>query len=547
MAATHDNQQTTSNKQTMKTRQSHFFALLFFISTTSFLNLNCNAQTTPKPIPSFTPEYYRLLKLENQPQPQKKDGKYGYVIYPSKKVVIPYIYKDASKFNNGFAIVKNDTGAGVINIKGEIVIPFNYTQVGYFNQGLFIAQKGLKHWGIIDSSNKTVIPFEYEEIQSLPNRMIAAKKNGNLGLISISNNVILPFDYFGIREIADSIYELTCNGNYGKHGFFFFNSKIKLDCIYTSHPDFNFKPTGIESENKRGIIDKRGNFLFPLTKNVTFLVDDDFRIMITDKHKFIRLSSKWQLGDTLDIDSIRSVSYGQIKVRKNNKWGIINTTGKWLIPIKFDGIERIINGRVAVKINDKWGFADTIGNIIIPANYQKVEDFYEMRSGFTGLAVVQQNNKWGIIDKQNKVITPIIYDHLSTIHNTGIFTLVMQNGLYGFLGTQGKEVFPCIEKELFFPMTKLTPIQQSGKWGYTNSNKDIVIPCIYDEVSDYNTSGTRVKCKGKWGFVDGFLKTQIDFTFDEAEDFKKIGEGIFAKVKKGNETYFVDPQGNKYK
>jgi hypothetical protein len=62
-----------------------------------------------------------------------------------------------------------------------------------------------------------------------------------------------------------------------------------------------------------------------------------------------------------------------------------------------------------VKKDDKWGYIDTTGKEIIPCVYEEARDFAD------GLAAVGKDDKWGYIDKTGKEIIPCLFDNVVQI------------------------------------------------------------------------------------------------------------------------------------
>ena len=90
-------------------------------------------------------------------------------------------------------------------------------------------------------------------------------------------------------------------------------------------------------------------------------------------------------------------------VRLNGKWGVINTEGKEVVPLKYDDVDYFSEGLAAVKLNGKWGFVDKEGKEVIPLKYDSVGSFHE------GLAGVYLNGgKYGHINKQGKEYWDIV-------------------------------------------------------------------------------------------------------------------------------------------
>ena len=91
-------------------------------------------------------------------------------------------------------------------------------------------------------------------------------------------------------------------------------------------------------------------------------------------------------------------------VRLNGKWGVINTEGKEVVPLKYDDVEYFHEGLAAVKLNGKWGFVDKEGKEVIPLKYDSVGSFHE------GLAGVLLNGQGGLVDKTGKELLPCVYN-----------------------------------------------------------------------------------------------------------------------------------------
>ncbi|NJK82563.1 MAG: WG repeat-containing protein [Saprospiraceae bacterium] len=85
------------------------------------------------------------------------------------------------------------------------------------------------------------------------------------------------------------------------------------------------------------------------------------------------------------------------------KYGLIDTLGNLVVPIKYDEIDNIGYSLTPVKLNNKWGFVSKNGELSIPPKYEMVNPFN------FGFAAVKYNGKWGLIDEQDKVIIPFTY------------------------------------------------------------------------------------------------------------------------------------------
>lgn len=101
------------------------------------------------------------------------------------------------------------------------MIPFIYE--GLWNvelNGYLRCENTEGKYGIIDSRNNIIIPFEYDKISSYYNgktELIPVKRNGRWGYINHSNKVIIPFNFDMAEPFdkGDDVAFVIQNGKYG--------------------------------------------------------------------------------------------------------------------------------------------------------------------------------------------------------------------------------------------------------------------------------------------------------------------------------------------
>jgi len=88
----------------------------------------------------------------------------------------------------------------------------------------------------------------------------------------------------------------------------------------------------------------------------------------------------YDLNKKIDViyDDLVTISDDLLIAKKNNKYGIINSSNKTIIDFKYDGIEAIDNYYV-VLLNDKIGVIDKDGKEIIPINYTVYKQDFSLR------------------------------------------------------------------------------------------------------------------------------------------------------------------------
>ena len=99
--------------------------------------------------------------------------------------------------------------------------------------------------------------------------------------------------------------------------------------------------------------------------------------------------------------TIGKFNRGFAYVGKGDKWGLIDETGKEIIPCIYDSLYDLDFTKyllTRVKKDGKWGFIDKTGKEVIPCIYDDVNTFSE------GLASVKLDGKWGFIDENGKEV-----------------------------------------------------------------------------------------------------------------------------------------------
>ena len=130
-------------------------------------------------------DFFSYLKV-------KKDKKWGLLARDGYKLALPCRYDRIESAGKDYAAVRKGAKWGIVKVavNEQVVVPFDYDQINLFTEGLARAKKNGK-WGFVDSHNKTVIPFEYEEASIFRSDGTASvKKQGKWSTIDTNNHII---------------------------------------------------------------------------------------------------------------------------------------------------------------------------------------------------------------------------------------------------------------------------------------------------------------------------------------------------------------------
>lgn len=227
--------------------------------------------------------------------------------------VVECIHENSIRdFENGFFEIANPK-IGYLNDKGNQIIPMEYTSSKGFFKNVVKLQKQHKKWGILNAKGEEIVPFVYDEIGPWKEDLSAIKKNGKWGFVNLQGNEIIPCQYDFAYGFEHGI-ALVQKGK--KFGFINAKNEVVIDFEYTDY------------------------------KEITDVVKDE----------------------------ISETGYSQ-----NNRRFVME------------------EGYIILKKEDKWGYIDTLGNIVIPFEYN-----YIGVSSSSGRVQIEKDKRRGNFDLKTK-------------------------------------------------------------------------------------------------------------------------------------------------
>lgn len=109
------------------------------------------------------PTYTTLLRFQNG-----RTKRYGIFDLKSETITVPAIYQSLELLNDKFLVGMSNDLYGIIDRHNRTVVPFQYQQLGTFGSLCSIdeipAQDSSFRYGVINGKNEIVIPFQYQNI-----------------------------------------------------------------------------------------------------------------------------------------------------------------------------------------------------------------------------------------------------------------------------------------------------------------------------------------------------------------------------------------------
>lgn len=271
-------------------------------------------------------------------------------------------------------------------------------QIKLFPKRIGLNQKEWK-WGFCNKNDIPVIDFKYEWASHFSEGLAPVKLYGKYGYIDITDNLIIPFLYEEVRLFTEGLAAVRLNW---KYGFINKTGELQIPCIYNSVGIFS---DGICPAQKKteeyyqfGYLNNEGN---PITE---FKYDKAFSVIYGIGE--VRQIDDWGNEKVGAIDSsgkeVVPVNFEEIVIRKNGyvtaklneKWGLFDNNGNQLIDFKYyHPVGDFSCGMAYVRVKGKFGIIDSLGNDITPIKYDGIQCIEN------GYAFVRLGSKFIKVDK----------------------------------------------------------------------------------------------------------------------------------------------------
>ncbi|MBK6935752.1 MAG: WG repeat-containing protein [Chitinophagaceae bacterium] len=243
------------------------------------------------------------------------------------------------------------------------------------------------------------------------------------------------------------------------------------------------------------------------------------------------------------------------KNNKGGKWGIIDTKGKLIHPVKYDNAHCLGYNLFALNIGHKFSNMDAspsgkitifnaAGKALTPFIYSGFLIAIRFEEGYAPLETWDgKKQRYGLLDSTGKVAVPVKYDEAYGFRE-GLCKLVL-NGKAGFIDKTTKMVIPMKYEDANVFSDGLASVKLGGKWGFVDSKGKEVIALQYEDAKHFEEGYAAAKQNGKWGVINKENKLIVGFIYDEIIWIKNDANEI--RIKKGNKYINVDRQGNEIK
>ncbi|MEM7101904.1 MAG: WG repeat-containing protein [Bacteroidota bacterium] len=238
----------------------------------------------------------------------------------------------------------------------------------------------------------------------------------------------------------------------------------------------------------------------------------------------------------LGEESMLDYAEGLVPVKKDNKWGFMDLESNWMIDPIFSFVSPFKNGFAPAKFNDLWGYIDKNGEWTIKPQFADAQSFNN------GLAVVKKKHSKAeyLIDRKGKLLLEQGYSAIYAWGKQGLWKVQNFDEKYAIVNNTGKPISKWY-KNLYFPVNGFIEVSNEGyKDGLIDLSGKEIIPLKYEDVGFEKFGLIAVNNDWKWGYFDTKGNKVIDFQYDKAFAFISEDRGV---VLHNNETLLIDRSG----
>lgn len=306
-------------------------------------------------------------------------NEYGYVLAQKKdklglinnegKQILPAIYDEINLLNQYFFEVLDYKKWKLINKSSNILLN-NYEDLRLLSEDLIAFQEN-KQWGAISQEGKIIIPPKFDSI-TYEKDYIITHKSSKLGLYSKQGKYIFDNIVTQIKFINKDLILFQVNDKWGgidqndnllfppSFQYFTFNLPYYLELG-------NENTVAIYSLLNNSVVSIskiKGNKIEPFSEDLFLLRKDTYCGLINKEGKIIV---------PVLYDEILYFSTYLFRFKRANKWGIIDYVNNKVFNLELDYIAPLQEGISIIKNNNKYGLLDGTGKPLLAPDYDKIE------------------------------------------------------------------------------------------------------------------------------------------------------------------------------
>ncbi len=325
------------------------------------------------------------------------------------------------------------------------------------------------------------------------------------------------------------------------------------DKIKDEKEDTSINYSVIEKDGKKGVAQNDKTIIEPQYDDV--VIPNQHREVFFCKNgeesKFVNSKNKEIFTE---YDDVELISYDEskyekdiLKYEKNGKVGLLGITGKHITETKYEELSSIgkKEGEILVKENGEYGIIDEKGNTKIKNKYDAIESdgFYTdengyKKAGYIVRIVTTDGYRYGYYDCDGTQVLKEEYnqiERLTEIKND-VYLIVAKNGQYGVYINNSKIINTQYQSIDYNSDLQIFIVEKTKLYGAFNLKGIEILPIEFSQLSVngiylYGTKNTEEAQENKVYDVNG---KSVNIPFDTVIN------------KTSNSKYFIENEAGKY-
>lgn len=243
---------------------------------------------------------------------------------------------------------------------------------------------------------------------------------------------------------------------------------------------------------------------------------DSFCLVLTDyEHHYGMINRSGKEIMPCIFDEISYPTEGIIKAKKGHYYGYYDTTGREILPPSWPSASAFFEGRAVVgEYVDTtvdgamlFGFIDTTGRYVLQPVYEYAYPFQE------GRATVMLYNRLGLIDRNGKEVVPIKYAEVTTPFNGRVFARDAETGLIALFDLEGNRLTDfCYTDILCYGDGFYSVCRDTMQYFLNEKGKERF--GAWQRAGKFLDGYAAVERDGKWGIINTKGRTILPCKYD---------------------------------
>lgn len=226
-----------------------------------------------------------------------------------------------------------------------------------------------------------------------------------------------------------------------------------------------------------------------------------------------------------------------LRVKKNNKYGLIDFSGKTVLACEYDAVYSLkgVTENIIVEKEGKLGLVNSKGQTILNTEYSNIQI---LKEGYKSeYLVANVEGKFGIISASGTIILETKYDEIKYLNSNETYAIKL-DGTTQLVNSKGEVLQTSEGEEYVYAKGENVIVSKHGKFGIEKLTGEQVIAYDYEDLNYTFSIYYIAKKDGKYGIINVNNETVKEF---EYTNMYCVEEGNFIVADKTDtETVIFD-------